>query len=158
MHSNSVEMRGNGISITRKSSSSSSSMKCRMKSALTRIPGIVFYIAGPRMEAQARKPTPASFRSCFLSYPFASRRIFNFALSSSSSSTSSQKSHCTRHDEKSFRSPSRPYTSPSMTVTSWISYIMNISIIWRTKIILQQFASHHRSVVCLYYCSNFPDR
>lgn len=80
-----------------------------LKSALTQIPGIVFLIgiveniAGPRMEARAWKSKPVSFHSHLLSYPVASRYIFNFALSTSSSSSSSssryllqQGSHYTR--------------------------------------------------------------
>lgn len=64
-----------------------------LKRALTQIPGIAFLvgivgnIAGPRMEAWIWKLKLASLHSHFLSYLFAFRHIFYFALPMSSSSS-----------------------------------------------------------------------
>lgn len=155
MHTDSAEMRGNGISIRRKSSSSSSSMKCCMKSALTRIPGIVFHIAGPR-GWKLKHGSPLHSSSSLLSYPpFASRRIFNFALSSSSSS---RESHCTRPRREviSISSP-LSLTAPSLPSISTPRsqrYITNISVIRRTKIILQSFASRDLVVAIARFSSS----
>lgn len=61
-----------------------------------------------RVEARARKPMPVrSFRSHLLSYPPASRRIFNFALSSV---VVSPFARVQLRQEVTLEPPSRPYS------------------------------------------------
>jgi len=126
MHSNSVEMRGNGISITRKDPPH----RLRRWNVAWRAHWRGFPALFSTSQAHEWKPkheSPHPLHSALASFRIHSLPgAFLISHCRRRRRRRRRESHIApAHDKKSFRSPSHPYTSP----TVYDSYIMNISII-----------------------------